>query len=69
MIDSLSLKWGEGSECTFEILVTDGGGQFIPVFSGSGREGVAECRFPAVKASEVKVSVTSGSGVLEAYSL
>ncbi len=68
-IDSMTIDWGEGTDCRFEILVTDGGGQFIPIYSSSAKEGRSECAFPQVKASEVKITVTEGRGVLKSYSL
>ncbi len=62
----VTLTWGEGTDCRFQILVTDGGGQFIPVYEASASEGTTSCVFSPVKASEIKIMVTEGSGLIEA---
>ena len=64
-IGGLTIHWDRGTDCGFEILVSDGGGQFLPVFSGkaSGR-GAQRCVFEPTKASEVRISVVRGKGVV-----
>ena len=64
-IGGLTIRWSRGTDCAFEILISDGGGQFLPVFSGkaAGR-GVQECVFEPTKASEVRISVVRGKGVV-----
>lgn len=62
----VTLTWGEGTDCRFQILVTDGGGQFIPVYEAAASEGTTSCVFSPVKASEIKIMVTEGSGLIEA---
>ena len=63
-IDKLVIVWDKGTDCTFEILTTDGGGQFLPVYKASARAGVATCNFERTKASEVRVSVIEGNGCI-----
>lgn len=60
-ISKLKIGWSRvqpGS--SFEISVTDGGGQFKPVFSSQIKSGTYEYEFDAVKASEIKISITEG---------
>ncbi|MBO8448485.1 MAG: glycoside hydrolase family 3 C-terminal domain-containing protein [Bacteroidetes bacterium] len=64
-MDSIVLTWSGCRDCRFEILATDGGGQFLPVHSAAAANGQVRCTFPPVKASELKITVTSGSGTLE----
>ncbi len=64
-IDWLTIIWGKGTDCEFEILTTNGGGQFLPVFKGSAKEGVSKCTFERTKASEVRVSILKGKGRVE----
>lgn len=61
----LAIVWGNGTECDFEILVTDGGGQFRTVFSSSASSGMAEYDLSEVKASEIKILISRGTAVLE----
>lgn len=64
-LGGLVIRWNAGSDCTFELLVSDGGGQFLPVYSGSkAGEGTQTCRFEPVKASEVRISITGGKGCI-----
>ncbi len=64
-IDWLSVSWGKDTDCKFEILTTNGGGQFLPVFSGSATEGVSKYSFTRAPASEVRISITEGQGTVE----
>ena len=68
-LEYMTLVWGEDTSCSFQILLTNGGGQFIPVFEGTSRGGAVKCPINAFSASEVKVVISEGSGVLESYSL
>ncbi len=65
-IDRVTVDWNPStSDCKFVISVTDGGGQFIPVLNGRSANGIATYRFAPVKASEVKVSITGGTGFID----
>ncbi|MCM1502998.1 MAG: glycoside hydrolase family 3 C-terminal domain-containing protein [Bacteroidales bacterium] len=65
-VDRITVDWNPNtSDCSFEISVTDGGGQFIPVAKGKSVNGIGSYRFAPVKASEVKVTVTGGIGFFD----
>ena len=64
-IDSIDMTWSGCRDCTFEILTTDGGGQFIPVYEGTAVDGAVRCAMPGIKASELKITLTGGRGILE----
>lgn len=68
MIGSLGINWGAGTDCSFEILWTNGGGQFLPVYRGQvSTAGKAERQvytFEPVGASEIRVAVTKGSATI-----
>jgi len=68
MIRSLGINWGPETDCSFEILWTNGGGQFLPVYRGHmSADGKAERRiydFEPVAASEIRVAVTKGSATI-----
>jgi len=68
MIRSLGINWGPETDCSFEILWTNGGGQFLPVYRGRmSADGKAERRiydFEPVAASEIRVAVTKGSATI-----
>ena len=51
-----------------EISVTDGGGQFKPVFSSGIEPGLQEYDFSPVKGSEIKISITEGLAFFESIS-
>ena len=64
-IGELGIRWGKGIDCAFEILVSDGGGQFLPVFAGKASSGkLQRCEFDPVKASEIRLLVTRGKAVV-----
>lgn len=65
-IDELRLLWGDDAiDCTFEILTTNGGGQFLPVFTAEAKCGKEQrCTFAPTTASEVRVSITKGKGTI-----
>lgn len=63
-ITAVRLDWGKGTGCSFEILISDGGGQFLPVFSGTAKAGDSICRLGRVKASEIRVAVLKGRAVV-----
>lgn len=64
-VSGVTVEWLKGTACSFEILISDGGGQFIPVFSGkSTAAGKKTYRFEPVKASEVRLLVTKGKAVV-----
>ncbi len=64
-IDWLTIIWGKGTDCEFEILTTNGGGQFLPVYKGTAKEGVSKCTFERTRASEVRISVLKGKARVE----
>ncbi|MGN0188849.1 MAG: glycoside hydrolase family 3 N-terminal domain-containing protein [Candidatus Cryptobacteroides sp.] len=65
-LSSVEILWGDTEAgSSFEISVTDGGGQFLPVFSSSVGTGRCRYEFPPVKASEMKISVMSGAAWCE----
>ena len=68
MIGSLGINWGAGTDCSFEILWTNGGGQFLPVYRGQvSTADKAERQvytFEPVGASEIRVAVTKGSATI-----
>lgn len=62
-ISNLTIEWNMGTDCDFEILITNGGGQFIPVYSGKAKGPQTQvCKFERVGAVEVRVLVTRGKG-------
>lgn len=68
MIGSLGINWGAGTDCSFEILWTNGGGQFLPVYRGQVSTADKTERqvytFESVGASEIRVAVTKGSAAI-----
>lgn len=68
MIGSLGINWGAGTDCSFEILWTNGGGQFLPVYWGQVSTADKTERqvytFESVGASEIRVAVTKGSATI-----
>ena len=68
MIGSLGINWGAGTDCSFEILWTNGGGQFLPVYRGQVSTADKTERqvytFESVGASEIRVAVTKGSATI-----
>ena len=64
-ISMLTIHWDKGSDCDFEILTTNGGGQFLPVYKGSVKGArVQVCDFERIRASEVRVAVIRGKGTV-----
>lgn len=62
-ISNLTIEWNMGTDCNFEILVTNGGGQFTPVYSGTAKGPQTQvCKFERTGAVEVRVIVTKGKG-------
>ena len=68
-VNKLTVKWGAGTDCSFEILWTKGGGQFLPIYKGE-----AQCKsgsasetysFESTEASEIRIAVTRGKAVVE----
>ena len=60
-ISTLTIHWAKDSDCEFEILTTNGGGQFLPVYKGSVKGArVQICDFERIRASEVRVGVIKG---------
>jgi len=73
LIDYLDVSWGEGTDCSFEILWTKGGGQFLPCFKGEAKDaGKKHYKFEALEASEIRIAITSGKAVvgnMESYAI
>lgn len=63
-LKSLGIAWGKGTNCRFEISATNGGGQFLPVFTGTAREGREEYVFDALSPSEIRITITDGNAVI-----
>lgn len=67
-INSLGIRWDAGTDCNFEILWTNGGGQFLPIYHGQISTGdKAEQKnytFESVAASEIRVAVNKGSATI-----
>lgn len=69
-LDRVKILWDKDTDCRFEILYTNGGGQFLPLLSDSASgEGEQVCPFKATRASEVRISVTRGKGVIRKVEL
>lgn len=65
-IGALTVRWSAGTNCVFEILISDGGGQFLPVYAGSSNSEKAErYAFEPVKASEIRLSITRGRALVD----
>lgn len=64
-ISTLTIHWDKDSDCDYEILTTNGGGQFLPVYKGSVKGSrVQICNFERTRASEVRVAVIRGKGTV-----
>ena len=67
-IDNLTVAWGNGTDCSFEILWTKGGGQFLPVYKGeASAEGgtvTKTYRFEATEASEIRIGIVKGKAIV-----
>lgn len=64
-INSLTVKWDEATDCSFEILYTNGGGQFLPLSKGTQKgAGTRTYHFPSTEAGEIRVSISSGKAVV-----
>lgn len=60
-VNSLTIQWDQDTDCEFEILYTNGGGQFLPLCKGTQKgAGTRTYRFPSTEASEIRVSVSGG---------
>lgn len=65
LIDELTVDWGRGTDCEFEILFTNGGGQFLPLYKGKAKGAqVKSYSFEATEASEIRISVIKGKAVV-----
>lgn len=71
-IDKLTVSWGSGTDCAFEILWTKGGGQFLPVFKGEAKAEDGPFRntyrFEPTEASEIRVGIIRGKAVVSGLS-
>lgn len=65
LIDELTVDWGKGTDCEFEILYTNGGGQFLPLYKGKAKGAASKSySFEATEASEIRISVIKGKAVV-----
>jgi uncharacterized membrane protein len=65
-IETLTIHWDKDSDCDYEILTTNGGGQLLPRYKGSVKGGkVQVCNFERTRASEVRVGVIRGKGTVK----
>jgi len=65
-INSLTVEWGEVTDCSFEILYTNGGGQFLPLLKGTRKgAGTHTYHFQSTEASEIRISVSEGKAVVK----
>ncbi|MBO4447471.1 MAG: glycoside hydrolase family 3 C-terminal domain-containing protein, partial [Bacteroidales bacterium] len=66
LINDLAVEWGKGTDCEFEILFTNGGGQFLPLYKGKAKgESSGKYEFEATEASEIRISITRGHAVVK----
>lgn len=64
-VSTLTIHWAKDSDCDFEILTTNGGGQFLPVYKGSVKGArVQICNFERIRASEIRVGIIRGKGTV-----
>ena len=64
-ISTLTIHWAKDSDCEYEILTTNGGGQFLPVYKGSVKGArVQICNIERIRASEVRVGIIKGKGTI-----
>jgi len=69
LINYIVVDWGENTDCEFEILFTNGGGQFLSVennkkWSAKGA-GKQTYKFQDKECSEIRISVTSGKATVK----
>lgn len=65
-VSELAIVWKDlEPNSRFEISITDGGGQFLPVCSSAVESGKQVYRFDSISASELKISITSGQATIE----
>ena len=61
----LTVDWGKGTDCRFSIQYTNGGGQFLDLYSGTmNGSGKEQYRFEKTDASEVRIMITDGTAIL-----
>ena len=66
LINTLTVEWDTATDCSFEILFTNGGGQFLPLYKGAQKgAGTHTYSFEATEASEIRISVTGGKAVVK----
>ena len=66
LIGTLTVGWDKDTDCKFEILFTNGGGQFLPLYKGSQKgAGVHTYTFEVTEASEIRIIVTEGRAVVK----
>jgi len=65
VFSSFNIQWGQDSDCSYEIQMNRGGGQFGTVASGSTKGGLAKPQMSYPKSgSDVRVVITEGQGTL-----
>jgi len=66
MINNLTISWDAATDCSFEILYTNGGGQFLPLYKGTHKGAATRSySFDPTEASEVRLSITSGKATVK----
>ena len=65
-INSLTIQWDKDTDCEFEILYTNGGGQFLPLCKETQKgTGTRTYRFSSTEASEIRVSISGGKAAVK----
>jgi len=65
LFNYLNITWGKGTDCSFEVQWTKGGGQFFPCYKGKAKgEGRVTCKFEEMEGSEIRIVVTEGKAVV-----
>lgn len=63
------LIWRMDTDCSYEIQLNEGGGQFVTIMTMSSKGGVQKPRLPHdYNASDVRILVTKGRGVINSFS-
>ena len=66
-LDKCQISWRMGTDCTYEIQVNQGGGQFQPVKKDKAAAGPLDFRLVDIKGSDVRIVVTEGQGTLQVF--
>ncbi|MDE5955459.1 MAG: hypothetical protein K2G80_03070, partial [Bacteroidales bacterium] len=62
------LIWRMDTDCTYEIQLNEGGGQFVTVMAMTSKGGAQKPRLPHdYNASDIRILVTEGRGVVTSF--